>query len=398
MRILIFSGTTEGKQLCRFLSAHRVPAEVFVATDYGEAVMEPLAGIIVHTGRLTVPEMTEHLSVGALVIDATHPYASVVTQNIREACAQAGAEYLRLLRPTQAADSVVTVADTQAAVQWLCEHSGKVLLTTGSKELDFYTKIPQYTERLFPRVLPTAEVLAKCTALGFSGASILAMQGPFSHEMNVALLKKTGAQILVTKDTGKSGGFAEKLSAAKEVGATVLMIARPLTETGRSLEEMKSYLAARLEIARTDAPRFPLFVSLAGKKVVVIGAGSIAARRISVLERFGAQIHVVSPDCAQQIDRSAIHWQEKTFTEDDIADAFLVIAATNNRAVNHAVFEACRKRKIPVSVADCAAESTFYFPAVCFGSQVTVGLVSDGSDHHAVSQTAKKIREMMDTQ
>lgn len=383
--------------LCRFLSAHEISIEVFVATEYGEAVMEPLPGVTVHTGRLTVPQMAAYFSKDALVIDATHPYASVVTQNIKEACAGAGAEYLRLLRPQQAADSVVTVPDTQTAVQWLCEHPGKVLLTTGSKELDFYIKVPDYRERLFPRVLPTAEVLAKCTALGFPGASILAMQGPFSHEMNVALLKKTGAQILVTKDTGKSGGFAEKLSAAKEVGATVLMIARPLDETGRSLDEMKAYLAARLGIALTDAPRFPLFVSLVGKKVVIIGAGHIAARRISVLERFGAEIYVVAPTCTQEIDPSVIHWTAKSFIEDDLEGAYLVVAATDDRAVNHAVFEACQRRNIPVSVADCAAESTFYFPAICFGSQVTVGLVSDGSDHHAVSRTAKKIREMVDS-
>lgn len=396
MKIFLFSGTTEGKLICRFLATHHVPVEVFVATNYGEAVMEPLAGVTIHTGRLTVPEMAEYLDRDVLVIDATHPYASVVTQNIREACAQTGAEYLRLLRPAQATHSVVTVPDTQAAVAWLAEHSGKVLLTTGSKELDFYTAVPEYRERLFPRVLPTADVLAKCTQLGFPGASIIAMQGPFSHEMNVALLQKTGAEILVTKDTGKSGGFAEKLSAAKAVGATVLMIARPLEEKGRTVDEMKAYLAARLGLLLEDAPRFPMFVSITGKKVVVVGAGKIATRRIKVLQRFGAEIHVIAPACAEEIDQTMIHWEARPFTEEDVEGAFLVIAATDDRAVNHAVYEACMKRNILVSVADCAAESTFYFPAVCFGSQVTVGLVSDGTDHHAVSRTAKKIREILD--
>lgn len=396
MKIFVFSGTTEGKLICRFLAAHHVPVEVFVATDYGEEVMEPLSGVTIHTGRLTIPEMAAYLDTDALVIDATHPYASVVTQNIRAACAETGAEYLRLVRPAQAADSVVTVPDTQAAVHWLTEHAGKVLLTTGSKELDLYTVIPRYQERLFPRVLPTADVIAKCTALGFSGASILAMQGPFSHEMNVALLKKTGAEILVTKDTGKSGGFAEKLSAAKEVGATVLMIARPLEEEGRSMDEMKAYLAARLGLTLEDAPRFPLFVSLVRRKVLVVGAGKIAARRIGVLEHFGAEIHVIAPTCAEEIDRSMIRWQARSFAEADVEGAFLVVAATNDRAVNHAVALACAARNIPVSVADCAAESTFYFPAVCLGSRVTVGLVSDGTDHRAVSRTAKKIREIVE--
>ena len=180
MKLMIFSGTTEGHDLCRFLSKNNVQAEVFVATEYGAAVMEPMAGITVHEGRLDEREMEKRLTSDTLLIDATHPYAAAVTDNLRAACAKSGARYERLLRPALPYQNCEIVLNTAAAVDWLNAHEGKVLLTTGSKELEAYTAVQDFQTRLFPRVLPTASVLEKCAALGFPGAHIIAMQGPFS--------------------------------------------------------------------------------------------------------------------------------------------------------------------------------------------------------------------------
>lgn len=242
MKMMIFSGTTEGHELCRFLSKNSVQAEVFVATEYGAAVMEPMDGITIHEGRLDEKEIAERLTSDTLLIDATHPYAAAVTDNLRAACAKAGARYERLLRPALPFENCEIVLDTAAAVDWLNAHPGRVLLTTGSKELEAYTAVQDYRERVFPRVLPTASVLEKCSVLGFPGAHIIAMQGPFSQAMNAALLREIGADILVTKDTGASGGFAEKVAAAKEVSAKVLVIARPREEQGRNQAEMQEFL------------------------------------------------------------------------------------------------------------------------------------------------------------
>ena len=391
MRIVIFSGTSEGHALCRFLSARGVQTDVFVATAYGEQVIEPLPGVTVHTGRLTAEEMAARLDRDTLTVDATHPYASEATANIRAACETAGAEYLRLTRPPLPREGVVTVPDTAAAVAWLNAHPGRVLLTTGSKELDLYTQVSDYKTRLFPRVLPTAAVLQKCEALGFAGAQIIAMQGPFSHEMNVALLERTGADILVTKDTGGAGGFAEKLSAACETGAQVLVIARPTNENGRTLEEMKRYLAGRLGLTEA-APRFPLFVDLRGKKCVVFGAGKIAARRVGVLHRFGADVTVVAPEARAELTVDRARGYEKS----DLSGVFLAVAATDDREVNRRIGEDCRAAGIPVSVADRAEESTFYFPAVCEGGGLIAGVVSDGTAHRAVAQAAERIRAVLE--
>ena len=235
MRICVFSGTTEGHELSRFLAANGVPAEVFVATEYGAAVMEPMPGITVHEGRLDENEIAARLDADTLLIDATHPYAALVTDNLRTACAKTGARYERLLRPALRHGEGETVPDTEAAVAWLSRHPGKVLLTTGSKELEAYTAVENFAERLYPRVLPSVGVIQKCASLGFPGSHIIAMQGPFSAGMNAALIRQTGAEILVTKDTGATGGFAEKLAAARETGIKTLIIARPREESGRSL-------------------------------------------------------------------------------------------------------------------------------------------------------------------
>lgn len=395
MKIVIFSGTSEGHALCRFLSLHGVAADVHVATEYGEQVLEPMTGISVHIGRLNAQEMAEAVATGALVIDATHPYAEQVTRNLRAACKTAGAEYHRLTRPPVKGAGVITVPNTAAAVEWLNAHPGRVLLTTGSKELDDYTAVAQYQKRIFPRVLPTVSVLEKCEALGFPGANIIAMQGPFSHEMNVALLERIGAEILVTKDTGKSGGFAEKLSAACETGAQVLVIARPTEETGRTLAEMQAYLTHRLGLDNAQAesaPRFPLFIDLRGKKCMVFGAGKIAARRIGVLLRFGAQVCVIAPGSPAGV------WLDckRGYEKNDLTGAFLAVAATNDRAVNRRIAADCAESNVLCSVADCAGESTFFFPAVCEGSGLIAGIVSGGTAHRAVAKAAERIRAVLE--
>ncbi len=394
MRLVIFSGTSEGHALCRFLSARGARAAVYVATAYGQQVLEPMEGISVHTGRLDTGEMAAALDADTLVIDATHPYAAVVSENLRAACGQTGAAYERLIRPALDADGVQTVPDTAAAVAWLNANGQSALLTTGSKELAAYTAVERYQERLFPRVLPSAEVLRTCEQLGFPGAHIIAMQGPFSHELNAALLRQTGARVLVTKDTGASGGFAEKLSAAREVGVAVLCIARPRAEQGKTLGEMQDYLTDTLGLHEpVRAPlRFPLFVSLVGKRCVVFGAGKIAARRAGVLRRFGAAVRVIAPESRSDLSPDECRGYEKS----DLAGAFLAVAATDDHAVNRRISEDCAAQGIPCSVADCAARSSFFFPAVCEGRGLVAGVVSDGREHTAAAAAAKRIRAVLE--
>ncbi len=395
MSILVFAGTSEGRALAQFLSAHGVTATVCVATEYGEMTLPALPAITVRRGRMQEAEMRDVMRAHELVIDATHPYADAVTRNIRTACAHTGTEYLRLVRPRVASGQpVVTVPDTAAAAAFLNGVTGSVLLTTGSKELEAFTAVERYAERLWPRVLPTAQVLQKCEALGYPGAHIIAMQGPFSYEMNRALLHCTRAKYLVTKDTGAAGGFAEKLRAAADMGTTVVLISRPTEESGLTLAEMYALLEQRFALSSCEKSaknaRFPLFVSLCDRRCVIFGAGRIAARRAAVLREAGASVTVIAPEA-----RGVTPDLARGYQPGDLAGAFLAVAATDDRAVNARIAADCKQAEILCSVADCAQESTFYFPALCRAGKLTAGVVSDGSDHAATAKAAARIREIL---
>lgn len=226
MRFLLFSGTTEGRQLSHALAALGAEVTVCVATDYGRETQGEAPGITVRAGRLEPAEMVRVLAGAALCVDATHPYAVQVSENIRAACAQAGVPLLRLLREADPIPPGAAVFDSAAqAADWLRGTQGNILLATGAKELAQFAQLGG--ARLYPRVLPLASSLDACARAGVPSSHILALQGPFSRELNEALLRQYQIRYLVTKDGGQAGGFGEKAAAAAATGATLVLIRRP---------------------------------------------------------------------------------------------------------------------------------------------------------------------------
>lgn len=229
--VALFAGTTEGRELAQGLAAAGIKARVFVATEYGEAVLPAMPGIEVHVGRLDEARMREEIRGMVIVVDATHPYALEVSRNIRAAAQDAGVRYLRLLRPAERIEdaSDVQVVDSAAeAARVLARTRERALITTGSKELACFTAVPDFTERLFVRILPMAAMVDRARALGFPVSHIICMQGPFTRELNAAMMRQIGATCLVTKESGRAGGFDEKLAAARAVGGCTVVIRRPV--------------------------------------------------------------------------------------------------------------------------------------------------------------------------
>ena len=149
----------------------------------------------------------------------------------------------------------------------------------------------------------------------------------------------------------------------------------------------------RQEIAQ-KAPKFPLFIDLTGKKVVLVGGGTIAARRIATLRLFGCEIEVIAPEL--KCSPEGLSWKQREYATGDLEGAYLAIAATDNREVNHQVGVEAGALGIPVSVADCEGECTFYFPAICTGENLVAGVVSGGKDHHRTARAAKAIRRALE--
>lgn len=170
-----------------------------------------------------------------------------------------------------------------------------------------------------------------------------------------------------------------------------------------------------------DAGYFPLFVSLQGKKILIVGAGKIAARRATVLVEFGALVTVVAPeaDSEEKLEKEQpekngnpeltcktvsvtkleesdrLIWKRHPFGAQDIKDleeSFLVIAATDDPAVNDDVVRLCRKRGIPVNHAGDQSQCDFQFPAIVRKDPVVIGVNAGGKDHGLVKRVAAGLR------
>lgn len=254
MKVLLFAGTTEGRLLAeRFSTLPDVQVTVCVATEYGRELLTDLPEhVTVLAQRLDTAAMASLMRHGGfdLVVDATHPYATEVTKNITAAAIAAGREKLRLVRGASDAGHFHTVRSVPAAAEALCQTEGNVLITTGSKELSAYTMIPDFATRLYPRVLPTVEAIETCAKLGFASRHMIAMQGPFSLELNRAVMQQFAIRWLVTKDGGAQGGFAQKIEAALLQKVNVLVVGRPVREAGNTMDEIVDMVQRKREVSR----------------------------------------------------------------------------------------------------------------------------------------------------
>lgn len=243
--ILIFAGTTEGRTLSECLAAAGISHTLCVATEYGEIVCKNHPLVNIHCGRMNREEIREYVRAGkfAAVVDATHPYAEAVTENIRAAMEDLSVLYLRLERDTgeeEEYDRLRCFESNVACAEALQETEGNILLTTGSKELAFYCASNNLKNRLYVRVLPGMESLRMCMEQGITGKQIIALQGPFSAEMNEAMLSQYQIKHLVTKRSGRAGGYEEKVEAARKKGIPVYVIepAKNKVQKGQSFGEV----------------------------------------------------------------------------------------------------------------------------------------------------------------
>lgn len=228
-KVLVFAGTTEGRELAELLADSNIKCSVCVATDYALELMNDKR-LDVNCGRLTEEEMEVLMRDGKfdVVVDATHPYAQIVSQNVRQAADKESISLIRLRRSTESAEEgFVSFKTHEECSAWLSLQTGNILLTTGSKDLGSYAKNETIKNRLFVRVLPGEESIRLCTANGITGRQIIAMQGPFSAQMNECILREYSIDWMVTKISGHAGGFEEKIEAAKKAGVGICAILPP---------------------------------------------------------------------------------------------------------------------------------------------------------------------------
>lgn len=227
-RLLIFGGTTEGREEALRAAAQGKEILVSVTSEYARFLL-PQA-IPCRVGELDTAAMAALMASYRPdeVVDATHPFAVRATANILKSAGALGLPYRRVVRQTTSAawqDAVEWADSGEAAAQALCRTVGPVLLTTGSHTVGIYAGIVPPV-----RLLPTEAALQACREAGLAPSHVLAMQGPFTEALNGAVYDQWGIRVMVSKDSGQAGGVEEKVRPALAREIHVIMIRRPKEE------------------------------------------------------------------------------------------------------------------------------------------------------------------------
>lgn len=231
-KIFVAAGTQDGRELAGYLLKNGYDVTASVVSQYGEELLKQYEGIKINDKPLDDAGLTEFIRANniSLLVDASHPYAANASKNAMKACHNTNIPYIRYERQQTALDydKAYYAADYAEASEQAAKLGKNIFLTTGSRNLEAFAKSPFLQDcKLTCRVLPEAEVVAMCRDLGFLPESIIAMQGPFSKEMNIEMYKKYQAEVVITKNSGTLGGTDTKIAAAMEMQLPLIIIDRP---------------------------------------------------------------------------------------------------------------------------------------------------------------------------
>lgn len=247
MMKLLLGGTSDSTAILQLLKELDIPVTSSVVTDYGKHLASQFGQPVIQ-GRLTAEDMVAYIKANHVdeIIDATHPFADIVSQEAIRAAEMAGVSYLRFERQaTLDLSGALVVHSTQEAIDLIRDKGYQtVYLGTGSKTLpQFINGLPD--TRIVARVLPTSEVLLACERLGMVADQIDAIKAPFSKACNKELIARSKADAFVSKESGSVGGIREKIDGCLELGIDCIIISRPLVvypQMVSTIEELKAYL------------------------------------------------------------------------------------------------------------------------------------------------------------
>ncbi|CAM4390347.1 precorrin-6A reductase [Paenibacillus tarimensis] len=247
--LLLLAGTGDARELGVRIAASGWSVTASVVTESAAASLEA-AGIPARTGRLDadgMAKLTGELS-ARVIVDASHPFAEEASRNAIAAASAAKVPYIRYERASRSYHdhpNVTVVDDYAAAAELAAERGGVIMLTTGSKTLGIFTErlLGRPDIRLIARMLPRKDNMEKCEELGVEQKNIIAMQGPFSKELNKALFDQYGVTLMITKESGKEGAVDDKLEAALEMGLETIVIGRPVIDYGTVVSGFEDVLS-----------------------------------------------------------------------------------------------------------------------------------------------------------
>jgi len=249
--ILLLGGTGDTAPIARELAERGYKVLVSMATEISlELGTHP--NISRRAGRLGEEGMARLISEGGIdaIVDSTHPYATLIRTTARRVSKLLNIPYFVLTRPTGLpnGEGVILAASHEEAARIACATGRMVFLTTGVTNLKPYVKGAERTgSKLIVRVLPVESSLDACRAFGIDEEFIIAKRGPFSVDENRSVMRRFGASVLVTKDSGPAGGTPEKLEAARLEGCFVVVVKRPHDDAHDAFEKHADLISAVME-------------------------------------------------------------------------------------------------------------------------------------------------------
>lgn len=229
---------------------------LFGETAAAREVGERLKNRGIEYQRIQTWSEKDCLPTPSVILDASHPSSGVKFASLSQWCEQQGIPYLRLERPetkipTSSLISPVhnweeALLHLEQCVDTLFLEKGRpvtIFVTTGSHQLESIVDSSfARSARLVVRVLPEGRIVQKCQDIGIHPKNIVAMQGPFSKELNRVLFKFYGADILLTRDSGHAGGTDTKISAALELGLKVVLVTKAKVSAGMTVNNVNELL------------------------------------------------------------------------------------------------------------------------------------------------------------
>lgn len=239
--ILVLAGTKDGREIIRILKDNNKDVMASVVTKYGFKLLQKM-DIRVIQKKLRQKDMEELIKANDIetIIDSTHPFAAEVSKNAINACQKRKINYIRFERKKLDYKSLdckfkksgknkllIEARDFTEAAEKSREYNN-ILLTIGSKNIaTFINNLDKWQQKLVVRILPDTNFISRARKLGITPDKIIAIQGPFSEQMNRVILEDYNIDLLVSKASGRTGGLETKLAAAFSLKIPVIIIKRP---------------------------------------------------------------------------------------------------------------------------------------------------------------------------
>lgn len=246
--IFVASGTQDGRGLVKCLLDENYKIMASVVTDYGKNLLPQHENLIINDHKLDEKAMQKCLEENNIkvFVDATHPYAVNVSQTAMQVCQKLAVPYIRYERevtPLPEYEKLHLVKTYEEAAGLSVQLGKNIFLTTGSNRLELFAQTAEEAGcHVTARVLPAVASLEICTKAGILPRDIVALQGPFSEELNMALYEKYKADVVVMKNSGTLGGTETKLTAAIKMNLPIVLIDRPRLKYINMVHDYKSII------------------------------------------------------------------------------------------------------------------------------------------------------------